>query len=109
MAMTTSEGPDKDGPKRSGSTAAQWLLGLLVLLAVIASVLMVFTDDLTWLAALAVIAALWAAAIGAILVTRYRRQAEDLSAKAGDLRHVYELQLEREIAARRQYELDIEN
>lgn len=112
--MTTSEGPDskgadKDGPRRSGSTAAQWLLGLLVLLAVVASVLMVFTDDLTWLAALAVIAALWAAAIGAILVTRYRRQAEDLSAKAGDLRHVYELQLEREIAARRQYELDIEN
>ena len=38
--------------------------------------------------------------IAAILVTRYRRQAESAESKSRDLRLVYELQLEREIAAR---------
>ncbi|GAA1482743.1 hypothetical protein GCM10009624_31830 [Gordonia sinesedis] len=86
----------------------QWLLGLLIVLAIAASILMVFTDNLSITGTLAVIAALWAAVIGAILVTRFRRQAESAESKSRDLRLVYELQLEREIAARRQYELDVE-
>ncbi|GAB89362.1 hypothetical protein GORHZ_058_00090 [Gordonia rhizosphera NBRC 16068] len=86
----------------------QWLLGLLIVLAIVASVLMVFSDQLSVAGSLAVIAALWAAVIGAILVTKFRRQAESAEAKSRDLRLVYELQLEREIAARRQYELDVE-
>lgn len=69
---------------------------------------MVFTDKMTVPASVAVIAALWAAVIGAILVTKFRRQADSAEAKSRDLRLVYELQLEREITARRQYELDVE-
>lgn len=69
---------------------------------------MVFIDKLTIAASIAVIAALWAAVIGAILVTKFRRQADTAEAKSRDLRLVYELQLEREITARRQYELDVE-
>ncbi|GAC46858.1 hypothetical protein GOACH_01_01770 [Gordonia aichiensis NBRC 108223] len=84
-------------------------MGLLIVLAVVASVLMLFTDQISVLGSLAVIAALWAAVIAAILVTRYRRQAESAESKSRDLRLVYELQLEREIAARRQYELDVES
>ncbi|GAB43958.1 hypothetical protein GOTRE_054_00640 [Gordonia terrae NBRC 100016] len=84
------------------------MLGLLIVLALVASILMVFTDRLSITGSLAVIAALWAAVIGAILVTKFRRQAESAEAKSRDLRLVYELQLEREIAARRQYELDVE-
>ncbi|GAB19208.1 hypothetical protein GOEFS_076_00370 [Gordonia effusa NBRC 100432] len=84
------------------------MLGLLILLALVASVLMVFVDKLTVAASIAVIAALWAAVIGAILVTKFRRQADTAEAKSRDLRLVYELQLEREITARRQYELDVE-
>ncbi|MED5802623.1 DUF6779 domain-containing protein [Gordonia sp. Z-3] len=105
--MTTSNGRSTE-PRRSGRSVGQWLLGLLIVLAIVASILMVFTDQLSISGSLAVIAALWAAVIGAILVTKFRRQAESAEAKSRDLRLVYELQLEREIAARRQYELDVE-
>ncbi|MCH5643769.1 DUF6779 domain-containing protein [Gordonia sp. ABSL49_1] len=105
--MTTSNGRSTE-PRRSGRSVGQWLLGLLIVLALAASILMVFTDQLSIPGSLAVIAALWAAVIGAILVTKFRRQAESAEAKSRDLRLVYELQLEREIAARRQYELDVE-
>ncbi|ANY24891.1 DUF6779 domain-containing protein [Gordonia terrae] len=105
--MTTSNGRAADS-RRSSRSPAQWLLGLLIVLALVASILMVFTDRLSITGSLAVIAALWAAVIGAILVTKFRRQAESAEAKSRDLRLVYELQLEREIAARRQYELDVE-
>ena len=105
--MTTSNGRSAE-PRRSGRSVGQWLLGLLIVLAIAASILMVFTDQLSVSGSLAVIAALWAAVIGAILVTKFRRQAESAEAKSRDLRLVYELQLEREIAARRQYELDVE-
>lgn len=105
--MTTSNGRSAD-TRRSRRSAAQWLLGLLIVLSLAASILMVFTDRLSITGSLAVISALWAAVIGAILVTKFRRQAESAEAKSRDLRLVYELQLEREIAARRQYELDVE-
>lgn len=105
--MTTSTGRAADS-RRSGRVG-QWLVGLLIVLAVVASVLMLFTDQISVLGSLAVIAALWAAVIAAILITRYRRQAESAESKSRDLRLVYELQLEREIAARRQYELDVES
>lgn len=106
--MTTSNGRSTES-RRTGRSPGQWLLGLLIILALAASILMVFTDQLSIAGSLAVIAALWAAVIGAILVTKFRRQAEGAEAKSRDLRLVYELQLEREIAARRQYELDIES
>lgn len=105
--MTTSTGRSSES-RRSSRSVGQWLLGLLIVLALAASVLMVFSRNLSIEGTLAVIAALWAAVIGAILVTRFRKQAESAEAKSRDLRLVYELQLEREIAARRQYELDVE-
>ncbi|RPA56985.1 hypothetical protein EF294_19910 [Gordonia oryzae] len=105
--MTTSTGRSSD-TRRAGRSVGQWLLGLLVVLALAASILMIFTGNRSIPGSLAVIAALWAAVIGAIGVTRFRKQAETAEAKSRDLRLVYELQLEREIAARRQYELDVE-
>lgn len=53
----------------------QMLLIALVVLALIASVIMLITDSNSALK-LALLAALWAAIIGFFLVTRYRRQAE---------------------------------
>ncbi|MFF0451887.1 DUF6779 domain-containing protein [Nocardia africana] len=55
------------------------------------------------------VAALWAAAVAALAATRYRRDAAIDQAKARDLQKVYELQLEREITARREYELGVES
>ncbi|WP_298445370.1 DUF6779 domain-containing protein, partial [Gordonia sp. (in: high G+C Gram-positive bacteria)] len=96
------------GARRVPASPAQWLLGLFIVLALIASLLMVFGDDISLIASLAVIAALWAAVIGAVLVTKYRRQADVAESRSRDQRMVYELQLEREIAARRQYEAEVE-
>ncbi|GAA3955017.1 Yip1 family protein [Gordonia caeni] len=102
--------PDSAAKAAAGTPGgvAQWLLGLFIVLALIASLLMVFGNDISITASLAVIAALWAAVIGAVLVTKYRRQADVAENRSRDLRLVYELQLEREIAARRQYESDVE-
>lgn len=80
-----------------------------MVLALVASLLMTFGNDFSITATLAVLAALWAAVIGAVLVTKYRKQADVAEARSKDLRLVYELQLEREIAARRQYESDVES
>jgi hypothetical protein len=104
----TSTGGRSSGARRSRGGPAQWLLGLLLVLAIGASIAMIFSPDRSVVASLAVIAALWAAVIGAILVTKFRRQADSAEAKTRDLRVVYELQLEREIAARKQYELGVE-
>jgi len=105
MTSTENRAQAADRSMRNG---AQWLIGLLIVLALIASVVMVAIDDLSAWASVAVIAALWAAVIAVILMTRYRRQADVATKRGQDLRLVYELQLEREIAARRQYEADVE-
>ena len=110
MATTSSRSNGKRDTRTPGtqSAAGQWLMGLLIVLALVASVMMVWSDQLSIRASVAVIAALWAAVLGAIGVTRFRRQAEVAEAKSRDMRLVYELQLEREISARRQYEMDVE-
>jgi hypothetical protein len=105
--MTTAAGRSADA-RRARRGPGQWLLGVLLLFALGSSIFMIFTSEMSIAASLAVITALWAAVIGAILVTKYRRQADSADAKARDLRLVYELQLEREISARRQYELGVE-
>ncbi|MFC3242980.1 DUF6779 domain-containing protein [Gordonia humi] len=99
---------DSGKTRGTSSSAGQWAIALLVVLALVASLLMVFGGDLPWTATLAVIAALWAAVIGAVMVTKYRRQVDTAENRTRDQRLVYELQLEREIAARRQYESDVE-
>ena len=68
---------------------------------------MIFSDNPVWMR-VGTLAALWAAFIGAFLVARYRRQAASEAARVRDLHTVYELQLEREISARREHELVVE-
>ena len=82
-------------------------LGALLVLALIATVVMVFSDNPVWMR-IGTLSALWAAFIGAFLVARYRRQAAAEAARVRDLHTVYELQLEREISARREHELVVE-
>lgn len=82
-------------------------LGVLLALALVATVVMVFSDNPVWMR-IGTLSALWAAFIGAFLVARYRRQAASEAARVRDLHTVYELQLEREISARREHELVVE-
>ncbi|MFD7843032.1 DUF6779 domain-containing protein [Nocardia sp. NPDC059764] len=93
--------------RRRREDAGKFFTGFLLLLGLVASVFLVFSDNLH-LIRVGLVAALWAAAIGALAATRYRREAAVDKAKVGDLQKVYQLQLEREVAARREYELGVE-
>ncbi|AHD22511.1 membrane protein [Rhodococcus pyridinivorans SB3094] len=79
----------------------------LLALAMIASLLLIFSESVQLLR-VGVVVALWAATVGAIAMNKYRRESALDRAKADDLKTVYELQLQREIAARREYELTVE-
>lgn len=84
------------------------LLTALLVLALVASAVLVFTNRVELLK-LAVVLALWAAVAAAFVSFIYRRQSEADQAKVRDLKYVYDLQLEREISARREYELAVES
>lgn len=79
----------------------------LIALAVIASVVMLFTDSTGWMK-IAVLAGLWAAVIGALLVTRYRRQLAAERERIADLEVMHGLELDRELATHREQELILE-
>lgn len=83
------------------------IIGVLVLLGLIASTFLLFSSSVQ-LIRVGLVVALWAAVIGALAASRYRREAAGDQAKARDLQTVYKVQLEREITARREYELGVE-
>jgi hypothetical protein len=93
---------------RRGVRRPGWLLlTVLLVLAIGASSALVFTNKVELLK-LAVILALWAAVVAAFVSVIYRRQSDIDQAKVRDLKLVYDLQLDREISARREYELSVE-
>lgn len=94
--------------RRSGRRPGWLLLTVLLVLAIAASSALVFTERVELLK-LAVILSLWAAAVAAFVSVIYRRQSDIDRAKARDLKLVYDLQLDREISARREYELEVES
>ncbi|NLE78096.1 MAG: hypothetical protein GX610_00665 [Rhodococcus sp.] len=91
-------------PKRS---ASQMIVAGLLTLAVVASLFLIFSDSVPVLR-VGLVLAVWAAVLGTFAVTKYRRETALERAKVNDLQKVYELQLEREITARREYELTVE-
>jgi hypothetical protein len=93
--------------RRGGRRPGWLLLTVLLVLAIVASSALVFTNRVELLK-LAVILALWAAVVAAFVSVIYRRQSDIDQAKARDLKLVYDLQLDREISARREYELSVE-
>ena len=94
-------------PRRGARRPGWLLLTVLLLLAIGASSALVFTNRAELLK-LAVILALWAAVVAAFVSVIYRRQSDIDQAKVRDLKLVYDLQLDREISARREYELSVE-
>ncbi|HET6503038.1 MAG TPA: DUF6779 domain-containing protein [Amycolatopsis sp.] len=91
---------------RGRSWGGPWFV-VGVALAVGATVALVLADDIRYLR-LGIVAALWAALVGAFVAVRYRKQATSTEETVAQAQEVYELELEREIAARREYELEIE-
>ena len=80
----------------------------MLVLAIAASSALVFSNRVELLK-LAVILALWAAVVAAFVSVIYRKQSDIDAARARDLKLVYDLQLDREISARREYELGVES
>ncbi|MGX9788433.1 DUF6779 domain-containing protein [Mycobacterium sp. MMS18-G62] len=93
--------------RRGGRRPGWALMTVLLVLAIGASSALVFTSRVELLK-LAVILALWAAVVAAFVSVIYRRQSDIDQAKVRDLKLVYDLQLDREISARREYELTVE-
>ena len=94
--------------RRGGRRPGWVLLTALLVLAMGASSALVFTNRVELLK-LAVILALWAAVAGAFVSVLYRRQSDADQSRVRDLKLVYDLQLDREISARREYELTVES
>lgn len=85
---------------RSREDVGKLFLGGLVLLGLVASVFLVLGNSVQLLR-VGLVAALWAAVLGAWAVSRYQ-------AKVRDMRGAYERELEREISARREHDLGVE-
>ncbi len=86
--------------------ALRVLLILGFLIAAAATALVVFAEAVPMLR-LAAVLALWAALIAAFAVTRSRRDARAAAMREGEAQLAYQLELHREVAARREYEADL--
>lgn len=94
-------------PRRSTGGVGRTLLGAALGFAVLGAAALVLTNDARWLR-LGIVAALWAALVGAFAAARYRRDGAAGHDRRADLRRVYQLEIEREVAARREHELHVE-
>ena len=102
-AMSQSAKTRRRGPN---SLTVRVLLVFGFLLAVGATVVVVFSEDVRWLR-LAVLLGLWAALIAAYAVARSHRDARNAEQREGEVGRVYELELQREVSARREFEMKL--
>ncbi|MEJ5998882.1 DUF6779 domain-containing protein [Corynebacterium sp. H130] len=86
-----------DTTAESGIDKSQIMLVVLVVLAVVASVVMLFSNSATAMK-IAVLAALWAAFIGLFLVAKYRRLATEERERSEQQLHALEAELRAEQA-----------
>jgi hypothetical protein len=83
------------------------MMSTVVMAAAAATVLAVGTQDARLLR-LGLVAALWAALLGAFAAAQMRREARSSAEHAARLRSTYQLELEREVTARRVHTLTVE-
>lgn len=104
--MTGGRDSESEEPNRDNQVARLLMVAVLVL-AVASTAVLVLSSSAAWLR-LGVLAALWAALLGVFLASRFRKSMAERENEMSDLQSVYELELEREVAARREYELEVE-
>ncbi|AZI58914.1 hypothetical protein EH165_12955 [Nakamurella antarctica] len=93
-----------DGGRRKGATdVLKWLVGISIVLAAVAAVVGVLSDTPPILR-LALVLALWAFAIGGFATVRARRETRLAENKRDEAKLTYDLELQREINARREHE-----
>lgn len=95
-----------ESASRGGRAPVLW--GGAVLLALGATAILVLGDS-TRMLRLGLLAALWSALIAGFAVARLRSRVAEDDERAEDRQRIYELELEREVTARREFELEAEN
>ncbi len=92
--------------RRRGATPLPLRLLLVIgfLLGAVAIVVVVLFGNERWAMPVAVLAALWAALLAAIALEWFRREAQLVSARESEIARTYELELLREVTARREFE-----
>ncbi|ALA68700.1 DUF6779 domain-containing protein [Corynebacterium lactis] len=107
-AQPVSENPGNPESKETMTekTAVILMIALLVL-AVLASVVMLFATSTGWMK-IAVLFALWSAVIGAVLVTRYRKTIAADRDRLETIEQLHQVELDRELATHREQELILE-
>ena len=95
---------DHVSPRWSGRVL---VLSTFVLAAAAATVLILGAQDARLLR-LGLVAALWAALLGAFAAARLRHETSSYADRSEQLRAVYQLELEREVTARREHALTVE-
>lgn len=96
---------DRGGSESRRSSAFLWTIALVLVAA--ATAVLVLSDDARLLR-LGLVAALWAALFGAFGVARLRHRIAEGDRRATEQQRIYELELEREIAARHEFEAEAE-
>lgn len=104
--MTGRAGSIDEHPNGGRQTGRILLAGLLGL-ALAATAILVLSES-TQVLRIGVLAGLWAALIGGLVAAKYRGQVTERRNEVSDLQEIYELELEREVSARREYELELE-
>lgn len=92
--------------RRRGSTplAMRLLLFAGFALGAAATVIVMLFGDRAFLLRIAVLMAIWAALITAFVMVVYRRDAQSVTAREAEIARTYELELHREVTARREFE-----
>lgn len=102
----TAEVRRSEPPSLQGS-ARVLMLSTMVMAAAAAAMLALGTQD-AHLLRLGVVAALWAALLAAFTTARARREISSRAEHTDQLRAVYQLELQREVVARREHALTVE-
>lgn len=98
--------PSESRSARGGRGAAVlWVVAVILTLG--ATGVMVLSDDVRILR-LGLVGALWAAVLAGLAVTGLRSRLAQKAAREDELKRVYELELQREVAARQEFEAETE-
>lgn len=92
---------------RQREETGKLFISALIFFGSIASAVLIFSDNVHFIR-VGLVAALWVAVLAGLAAAKYRKEAAIDKAKVGDLQTVYQLQLEREVDARREHELGLE-
>ena len=99
---------DDVAPRPAAPSAGRLLIPLGCVLATLGTLIVFLTEDAQYLR-IAVVAVAWAFVLATLAASRRSTDRVAAAAREAEIRQAYEHELDREVAARREYELDLEH